>query len=224
MRPAKKHGTIYSRLIRVRRCLPQLERLLPPALAKDLCKNSVNINTGDYDELGFADLQTGEQVGSMGGVPRGEDGYFLRVSRLGLRNYLLHAPDLTVNMGKKFTHYSEDVDSVTAFFADGSSVIGSLLIGADGAHSHVLDQLIGSSQHQPVLSKYVPIFGEVNLPPHLYKPIREVGNAVILAGAPDVRMQIGMLHMSEDQQEASYFWALMPRRESPEQLSDFVAV
>lgn len=196
--------------------------MLPESLAKNLHNNSVNIKTGDDDELGFVDLETGEKVGSLGGVPKGQDGHFLRVSRNDFRNYLLDGADFPVSMGKNCTHYTEDEQSVTAHFADGTSATGSLLVGADGVHSHILNQLIGEAHHRPSLSVYIPIFGEVTFPKRFYGPVRKLGNAVVLAGASGVRLQIGMLHMSEDLETASFFWALMPKRENPEELSEWV--
>lgn len=121
-----------------------------------------------------------------------------------------------------FTHYEEHEGSVTAFFKDGTSRTGSLLVGADGVHSYVMNQLVGAPTHRPVLSKLVPIFGEVKLPPQQYEPLRKLGAAVVLAGAPDVRTQIGMLHMEPDRSSALYFWAVVARREDPEILSDWL--
>ena len=204
------------------RCLPALEELLPPSFARDLYTNSVNHNTGGCDEIGFVDALTAEVAGSVGGVPRGKPGFFLRISRERLRTYLWQYDDLPVSSGKHFTHYAQDEAGVTAFFSDGSSVHGKLLVGADGLHSHVLDQLVGKSQHKPTLSQYVPIFGEVDLPPALYKPLRALAKSAIVTAAPTVRQQIGMLSMAEDQSTASYFWALMPRRDEPKELSDWV--
>ncbi|MCJ1383825.1 hypothetical protein MMC17_006939 [Xylographa soralifera] len=203
-------------------CLPALQELLPTSTAENLYTNSVNYHTGDCDEIAFVDSLTGVKVGAIGGIPRGQPGSMLRVSRKKLRTCLWESNSLPVSSGKHFTHYVEDKEGVTAFFKDGSSARGSLLIGADGIHSPVMDNLIGESDHKLVLSKYVPIFGEVVLLPALYQPLRTLGNAAILSGTSRVRQQIGMLSMAEDQSTASFFWALMPQREEPKELSDWV--
>lgn len=46
---------------------------------------------------------------------------------------------IRVHMNKRFEQVSQDADSVTAKFADGSFATGELLIGADGINSRVLD-------------------------------------------------------------------------------------
>ena len=204
--------------------MPALEELLPSKTAENLFTNSVNYETGDQDEIAFVDGLTGERKGAIGGVPSGDPGSFLRVSRKKLRSYLWTQNNLPVSAGRTFVRYEEDEKGVTAYFRDGSTVRGSLLVGADGIHSRVLDQLIGSSNHKPTLSKHVPVFGEVDLPPSLYEPLRLLGNAAILSGAPGVRQQLGMLSMNKDGDTpiARYFWALMPHREHPTELSDWV--
>ncbi|MCJ1475495.1 hypothetical protein MMC13_004158 [Lambiella insularis] len=202
-------------------CLPPMQELLPPATAKALITNSVNINTGDTDDLAFVDALTGERVKLIGG-PLGQPNSLLRVRRLELRKYLWEANDLPISAGKHFTRYEEDKDGVTAFFKDGSSARGSILLGADGSHSRVLDNMIGH-QHELELSKIVPIFGEVVLPPAQYQPLRDLASSVILAGAPDIHLQIGQLSMAKDRSSAQFFWILMSRREEPKELADWVS-
>lgn len=194
---------------------------MPEFIRSNLYTNSVNLSTGEPDEIGFVDVLTGECVAKLGGVPRGREGHVLRVSRLGFRNFLLNSCNLPVTMGKNFSHYTQEAGKVIAHFKDGSSAIGTLLIGADGVHSHVLNQLVGQTAHRPQLSEWVPTFGEVKLPQKLFGPIRERGNAVILAGGPGVRSQLGMLHMDADLQNAMYFWTIMYQRKDPESLSEW---
>lgn len=159
----------------------------------------------------------------MGGVPQGQEGHVLRTSRLGLRNFLLENGEFSISLGMHFTHYEEHEDSVTAFFKDGTSRTGTLLVGADGVHSYVMKQLVGAPNHKPVLSELVPVYGEVKLLPAQYEPLRKLGTAVVLAGTSNVRTMIGMLHMEPDGSSASYFWAVCVRREDPEILYDWLA-
>ena len=67
-----------------------------------------------------------------------DEGTHLNINRFTLRQILLHGQE--VHYGKRFTHHKTDDDGVTAFFADGTSARGSLLVGADGVNSPVRRQ------------------------------------------------------------------------------------
>ncbi|GAB3977416.1 FAD-dependent monooxygenase [Plantactinospora veratri] len=65
------------------------------------------------------------------------------VSRMTLRQVLLTGMDDVVHFGKTFTHYAQHDDGrVTAYFADGTSATGDLLVAADGTHSAVRRQYL----------------------------------------------------------------------------------
>lgn len=65
------------------------------------------------------------------------------VSRITLREVLLGGLDDVVHLGKEFTRYEQAGDGrVTAFFADGTSAAGDVLVGADGAGSRVRQQYL----------------------------------------------------------------------------------
>jgi len=59
--------------------------------------------------------------------------HFIRADRAKLRDWL--RTDVEITWNKKFAHYEEDNDGVTAFFEDGTSVKGDILVGADGIGS-----------------------------------------------------------------------------------------
>jgi 2-polyprenyl-6-methoxyphenol hydroxylase-like FAD-dependent oxidoreductase len=60
-----------------------------------------------------------------------------------LRQFLLTGLADRVHFGKEFTHYRQQADgTVTAFFADGGSASGQLLVAADGSHSAVRAQYL----------------------------------------------------------------------------------
>ena len=65
------------------------------------------------------------------------------VSRATMRQVLFTGMDSVVEYGKEFTHYQTDPrGKVTAFFADGTSASGDLLVGADGSRSAVRKQFL----------------------------------------------------------------------------------
>ena len=114
--------------------LPALKNVIPAETYRDLHTTSVNHETGDFDELAIMHAETGEVAAKIGGVPLGEPGSLLRANREALREYLWSANDLPVSKNKEFVRYEEDENGVTAFFKDGGSARGRLIVGADGLH------------------------------------------------------------------------------------------
>ena len=67
----------------------------------------------------------------------------LPVSRIALRSILSEGLGEVIHYGKKCTGFEYDPQgAVTARFEDGSSTIGDVLVGADGASSHLRAQLL----------------------------------------------------------------------------------
>jgi 2-polyprenyl-6-methoxyphenol hydroxylase-like FAD-dependent oxidoreductase len=65
------------------------------------------------------------------------------VSRSTLRQVLLAGLDDAVSFGKQFVRYAQAADGqITAFFADGTSATGDVLVGADGVGSRVRQQYL----------------------------------------------------------------------------------
>lgn len=174
---------------------------------------SVNHGVPDLDVLALLDGSTGEHLASLGGVPIDHPGYVLRVARERLRDYLW--ANIAVTTGKKFSRYEEDEHGVVAIFEDGTSARGSVLVGADGAHSYVRSQLLGP-KHQPVTSSLVPIVGECELPRHLYEPMHTLGSAAIISSSPGVRYLIGLRSIKPDRSSANYYYALCFHSDTPE--------
>ncbi|MEV5755113.1 FAD-dependent monooxygenase [Actinoallomurus sp. NPDC052308] len=74
--------------------------------------------------------------------PRGDSADSMgALDRATLRRILLAGLDDVVRFGKRFTHCEQTGDGVTAYFADGDSATGDVLIAADGANSQVRAQL-----------------------------------------------------------------------------------
>jgi len=73
------------------------------------------------------------------------------VSRITLRRLLLAGLDDVVHFNKQFARYEfSGSEAVTAFFSDGTSATGHLLVGADGARSYVRRQLLPGAREVPV--------------------------------------------------------------------------
>jgi 2-polyprenyl-6-methoxyphenol hydroxylase-like FAD-dependent oxidoreductase len=71
------------------------------------------------------------------------------VSRMTLRQVLLTGLEQEVEFDKKFSFYVHNEDgTVTAFFEDGTSATGDVLVGADGANSRVRKQRLPEAQLQ----------------------------------------------------------------------------
>ena len=84
---------------------------------------------------------------------------FIRADRAKLREWLM--TDINLHWGKRFTHYEEDGSGVTAFFDDGTSYSGDMLVGADGINSHVRDQLLPNPDQRPKSLSLGIIVGEL---------------------------------------------------------------
>ncbi|MFI7222427.1 FAD-dependent oxidoreductase [Nonomuraea angiospora] len=72
-----------------------------------------------------------------------DGGVHLAVDRLTLRRILLSGLTDAVRFGKRFTHYRAGADGrVTAYFADGGTATGDVLVAADGVNSPVRQQYL----------------------------------------------------------------------------------
>lgn len=191
------------------RCLPTLRATIPEAV-QDIQTISVNASLGVHDSFGVV-FGSGELLSGSGGVPEGEPGHILRVKREQLREYLWQ--DLPVQIGKRFSHYTESDDGVVAYFADGTSVHGSILVGADGAHSRVRKQFLGLEAEA---APYVPILGSGHFPRDVYEPIHNLGTAAVAVGGEGLRTIISLLSITEDRSSAHYYWAVSFRSKQPE--------
>ncbi len=71
----------------------------------------------------------------------------LPVSRIALRRVLLDGVEPVVRFGKRFVRFEGTADDlITAHFDDGTTAIGDVLVGADGANSAVRAQLLPQAE------------------------------------------------------------------------------
>lgn len=105
------------------------------------------------------------------------------VSRSAMRRALLTGLDDVVEFDRTFTHFARNDDgTVTAFFADGTSATGDVLVAADGANSRVRGQYL--PQASVVDSGITAIAGKVWLTPEtarLVPPGGEEGITLLFA-------------------------------------------
>ena len=193
-------------------CLPDLEALLPSDLGP-LQSVSVNCGLASYDSLGVLNAKTGELIGRIGAVPRGEPGYVVRANREHFRQYLLQ--NLEIKLDKNLTHYEQDRDGVTAFFADGSSARGAILVGADGGHSHVRKQLLGKEGAALVPSAYIPMISETVVPYEQFEPYHKIGSAALLANGDGLRFLTGLLESLDGGSSVRYYSAVCFKSQNP---------
>lgn len=116
-----------------------LHSCLPPDVFAEFVRTTarpvvrINMRTEKYKEL------------LVGEIPRSKNPAYNEnsVSRIAMRTALLNGLDDVVRFDKTFTHFSRNDDgSVTAFFEDGTSETGDVLVGADGAQSKVRKQYL----------------------------------------------------------------------------------
>lgn len=94
------------------------------------------------------------------------------VDRTVLREVFLKGlGDENVEYGKSLERYEESDSGVRAFFADGTSAEGALIVGADGAHSHVRRQFLPNLEIVDTAGRC--IYGKTVLTDELVKKLPE---------------------------------------------------
>jgi 2-polyprenyl-6-methoxyphenol hydroxylase-like FAD-dependent oxidoreductase len=136
-----------------------LKACLPKALLEKLIENSarpsetVRFLDHNLNRLLVIDLSHSDRKDETSELP---------ISRIALRHILIEGLDDIIHYGKKFvTFENAPQDAVTARFEDGSSTTGDVLIGADGAGSHLRAQLLPHARR--VETGVVAVSGKVSL-------------------------------------------------------------
>ncbi|WP_028932738.1 FAD-dependent oxidoreductase [Pseudonocardia spinosispora] len=116
------------------------------------------------------------------------------VSRMTLRQVLLSGLDDVVAFDKRFVRYDDHGDRVTAFFEDGSSVTGALLVGADGANSRIRKQYLPHATQTE--TGMIAIGGKQALTDEV-RDMLPPGARNAMSMFFDTRGQLGILHPME---------------------------
>ncbi|KAF2023394.1 FAD/NAD(P)-binding domain-containing protein [Setomelanomma holmii] len=97
-----------------------------------------HVPTKELDTLNWLKGDTGETMAAFTFGP------FYRLRRSKLRDLLSEGLEMQYNKRLVDVSYATNGQSVTAHFADGSSEVGSMLVGADGARSATRQILLGA--------------------------------------------------------------------------------
>jgi 2-polyprenyl-6-methoxyphenol hydroxylase-like FAD-dependent oxidoreductase len=107
--------------------------------------------------------------GPAGGGPRGglaeDPKWHGKADRTMLRALLLLGIEENVKFGKTFTKYEVSDSGVTAFFSDGTSESGTLLVGAEGVASAVRKQLLPHHRYVDTGSRV--LYGKTLITPEI---------------------------------------------------------
>ena len=208
---SRRDGIPPERANQLLRCLESLYSLLPADIP-DLVTASPNFHLNKVDCCTIMDGLSHQVLGltnmkSFGGKKTSS----IIANRLGYRDVL--TKHLDVQYSKQFVRYEEDREGVTAYFKDGSSARGHILIGADGASSRVRGQLLCG--FKPDLSPYLTGLGKVILPKDLYEPLLEHSSIGPLIAAPNQKAYcLLMQYLSGD--TAAFNWSVSWRSSDPQ--------
>jgi hypothetical protein len=125
-----------------------LEQLLSLDLFKLLQSNSAKVTSKSSIPQNFLDAITGEGIKlNYNGPPppmppKVEEIAPLNLDRTVFRSVLMTGLSPYIQFGKEFLSYTLTPHSAIVHFSDGSTVEGSLLIGADGSKSRVRKQFL----------------------------------------------------------------------------------
>lgn len=129
---------------------------------------------------------------------------FIRADRSRLREWL--QTNVNIRWGKRFTHFEQNEDGVTAYFDDGTSCRGDVLVGADGINSRVRDQLITSTSLKPKPVPLGMVVGEVDATEKQFKRWTKLANTFFIGYAGSRRMFVGLKSVAADGKSARYYW------------------
>ncbi|KAH6974602.1 hypothetical protein BKA56DRAFT_490716 [Ilyonectria sp. MPI-CAGE-AT-0026] len=135
---------------------------------------------------------------------------FIRAERSRLRDWLL--TNLAVQWNKAAARIQHHDDGVTVHFTDGTQAKGDILVGADGAHSVVRQDMLQRPSSD--LLQVVPltaIVGEVTLSGDAFKRQLELGHSAYNLINPELGFIafVGLHHALPDGQSGRFYWMFM---------------
>ncbi|MEW9552081.1 FAD-dependent oxidoreductase [Nonomuraea sp. NPDC050783] len=124
------------------------------------------------------------------GPPNDPDRPHTAVNRRTLRQIMLHGIEDIVHFGHAAVGYDIESDRVRLKFADGSSAEGSVLVGADGLHSVVRQQLLPevATLHLDMHGCYASVPIDDALIARIEREAPALLDGFVIATAPDGRM------------------------------------
>ncbi|QKX61990.1 uncharacterized protein TRUGW13939_09146 [Talaromyces rugulosus] len=146
-----------------------------------------------------------------------ESNPFIRANRAKLRGML--STNLTVEFDKQFEHYEETDSGVTAFFSDGSLAKGDILVGADGSHSLVRQQLLGSEHSKNYSLPMEVCMGETTLTKPQYEKIFTEFAKSWYAAETRANFFCGLHGVSDDKETARYYWMTVQQKNTRDKTS-----
>lgn len=150
---------------------------------------------------------TGELLAEINASERNDiEHHWFRVDRTAFRQWLSHG--LQITWAKEFVRYEETDGGVCAFFADGSSAQGTLLIAADGAHSRCRNQLMGPGNVVLEHAAGGTIRGDFNVTREEYRELLQKGAAFLTATSPEYHFFMGPRFFSDIDRAGTYYWAV----------------
>ncbi|HEY4017188.1 MAG TPA: FAD-dependent monooxygenase [Pseudonocardiaceae bacterium] len=139
-----QHGWVSGYRLNINRTGSRsLHHCLPEPLWRAFTATSVQPSAGlafRTDQLRNLTV-VGQDVMTAGATDPADQNY--AVSRTVLRNILLTGMDRIIHYGRTFERYERRADGrVVAYFTDGSTAVGDVLVAADGANSRVRQQYL----------------------------------------------------------------------------------
>ncbi|KAF2192840.1 FAD/NAD(P)-binding domain-containing protein [Zopfia rhizophila CBS 207.26] len=175
---------------------------LPPELADKLLAVQVDSHTPDQDDvLPVFNATTGDRMVDLPAP------FSLRLQR---RKFLqLIATGIDIQYSKRLINVESDGTTVTATFEDGSSESGTLLIGAEGAHSQVREYLMGKEKAALLPSPIVASATITHLPKEAALALRKLHSRHCIAFHPDGYFSWHGIHSEEGEPEDWQFMIIL---------------